>query len=174
MRRVTGPDGREWEVDVHWTGRPGKARRLPRVHAYWARRAERKAARKKRKEDDPPRWYDALDVIDFDLDGLIAVAIIVAIVVFVIFGAPILYLLAFDLLEILLLPVVAAGVVAWRTLRGTGFSLSASCGGHEQQRWNVVGVRQARAMERAIAEAVIAGGDVTTLFLHEKVDRVDE
>lgn len=156
-------------------GRPGKQHRLQRLHAYWTRRTERKAARKQRADEGSSRWFDhGFDKIDFDLDGMIAVAIIITVVALLIFGAPILYLLALDLLEILLLPVLAAMVVVWRTLRGSGFTLTAARDGKEVQRWHADGVGTARAMERSIAEAVAAGGDVTTLFVPENVDRVDE
>ena len=71
MRRVVSPDGRAWEVDVHWTGRSVRGRHFGRARQHLARaRARRKARRVNRKASRDTRWLDFFDVFDLDFDIL--------------------------------------------------------------------------------------------------------
>ena len=170
---MSSPDGRAWEVDVHWTGRQLRGRRLERARAHVNRKRQaRTVARAKRKDGDKARWFDFLDVVDLDFDGLVVVSILVVFVAALVFGAPIMSFLALDLLEVLFFPMIALVLLTWRAARGSAFALTAACEGVNIQRWQVKGVRTARAMERAIADALVAGGQAETLFHEDRVDAV--
>ena len=162
MRRVTDPSGVAWVVDVEWTGRR---------QGFWQRYRARK--RRKRKGlgdqlddlgDGPAHLFDVFDVFD---DGLAVIGALLALIAFVVaaivFG-PWIFVLLLDLLEILIFPILAGLIIAWRVLRKRPFALRAERMGVEVARWNVVGVLAARELEHSIAESVVAGGDVTTLY----------
>ena len=174
MRRVVSPDGRPWEVDVHWTGRSVRGRHFGRARQHLARaRARRKGRRGNRKESGDTRWPDFIAGFDLDFDILAVIAIAVGLGVAVYFGAPILSFLAVDAFEVVLFPLVALVLITWRALHRSSFTLTAECEGRELHRWQVTGVRVARAMERSIAEAVIAVGDPAGLFQEARCDVVD-
>lgn len=158
MRRVTNPLGVDWYVDVDWTGvRAGR-----RVE----RRLERRRARRVDcAEPDPPRrrsgWWEHLDFPELFPDefGLAVVAIVVVVLV-----RPWAFVLASDLIELMLFPLIAAGIVGWRVARNHAFTVVAARWDAPIAAWKVTGWREARHVERAIAEAIKVDADPGLLF----------
>lgn len=162
MRRVTDLEGVDWYVDVDWTGR--------RAGGRVERRLERR--RQRRADPAPPagsrrrrRWWDNLDFPDVFLDefGLWLLLTLVAVVVVVLVG-PWVLVLAIDLIEFVLFPLLAAGIVGWRVARKHAFTVVAARWDAPIAVWKVTGWREARRVERAIAEAIKVGGDPGLLF----------
>jgi hypothetical protein len=166
MRRVADPNGVAWNVDVSWTdvrfGTQYKRKREARARA----RRERVEA-KARGEEPAPRgsWLDYVPLPDVDLDGGIVFAVIVIVVaVIAVLAFPWLLVLFLDLAEILVFPLIAIVIISWRVLRKRPFTITADRGEERVAEWNVVGWREARRVERAVADAVVAGGDPVGLF----------
>ncbi len=157
MRRIDDPFGDRWTVDVEWTSR------------YLGSRIERRLRRRSRRDIRKRDWSSVFDGLDFlgGIGELGTAGIVVAIAILAVgatwaFG-PVLLVLALDLIELLLFPMIAAGVIAWRLRRRHAFSIVAIRQGHRIAQWCVVGVRETRRIEKAIAEAIRSGGDADTL-----------
>jgi hypothetical protein len=90
--------------------------------------------------------------------GLWAVVIVVVGAV-LFFAAPPLAALLVGLGELVLVLVAAIGVLVWRTLRRSAWSVVARSE-TEQYRWRVVGYRRARRLVRAASESIRAGSGV--------------
>jgi hypothetical protein len=165
MRRVTDPTGAAWTVDVSWTdvrfGTQFKRKREAR--------AERRRARAQAKARGEPvksrgSWLDGLDVVPFDLEGVVAVAVVVAVVILAVLLFPWLAVLLLDAAELLAFPLIAIVIIGWRASRRRPFTITAEREHEQVAEWRVVGVRVARRVERALADAIVAGGTVTELF----------
>lgn len=167
MRRVHDPNGVSWSVDVDWTGRRF-GHHLGRTRA-WAseRRARRKGSSPSTGDNLSALWElsgcipDELGVIGFVVFAIVAIVLLVLLTVFV---GPWMIALLLEAGELLIFPIVAIGVISWRAWRKRPFAIQAQRDGLEVATWHVVGVRQARRTEKALADAVAAGGDASILF----------
>lgn len=162
VRRVTDPAGVDWYVDVDWTGRRAGGRVERRLARRREHRAEQSRTAPGRRR---ARWWDRLDFpyIFGDEFGLWLLVVVVAVVVAVLLG-PWALVLAIDLIEILLFPLFAAVIVGWRVARKHAFTVVAARWDMPLAVWKVTGWREARRVERAIAEAIEVGGDPGLLF----------
>jgi hypothetical protein len=175
MRRVAGPNGVAWNVDVSWTdirfGTKYKRKRDARA------RAQRESDEARARGDEPaPRgsWLEYVDFPEVDsVAGIVAGIIVVALVVVAVLAFPWLLVLLLDLVELLLFPLIAIGIIAWRVLRKRPFTITADRWEERVAEWNVIGLREARRVERAVADAVVAGGDPVELFPEFATHRYD-
>jgi hypothetical protein len=164
VRRVTDPAGVRWSVDVSWTD----IRFGSRFYKLRAARDRRRRARAEgRAADGRTRWYDWIDV-PFDVDSFIALAVIIIVIALAILFFPWLFVLFLDLAELLIFPLLAVVIIAWRAARRRPFTITAERSDRRDDltapEWRVVGVRDARRVERAVADAIVAGGDPDALF----------
>jgi hypothetical protein len=165
MRRVTDPHGVAWNVDVSWTdihvGEQYKRKRAERARA----RRERAEART-REDERPSRWW-WLEGFFGSPDpawGFVAVVVIIVATFVAVFAFPWLLVLFLDFAELLAFPFLAAVIVGWRVTRRRPFTITAEHGGELVAEWSVVGWREARRVERAVADAIVAGGEPLELF----------
>ena len=158
---MTDPAGVDWYVDVDWTGRRAGGRVERRLARRREHRAERSRTAPNRRRD---RWWDH-DFPDIfgDEFGLWLLVVVVAVVVAVLLG-PWALVLAIDLIEFLLFPLFAAVIVGWRVAHKHAFTVVAARWDMPLAVWKVTGWREARRVERAIAEAIEVGGDPGLLF----------
>ncbi len=160
MRRIEDPLGMEWSVDVVWTNRYLGSRIERRLDGRNARRGDR---------NRDLSWIDdgveTLGVIgEMGTLGIMVVVAVLSVALTFAWG-PFLFVLVLDVVELLLFPLIAAGIIAWRVGRRHAFPVVAARRGDAIARWRVVGVREARRVEQAIAEAIKVGGDVELLFI---------
>jgi hypothetical protein len=165
VRRVADPNGVAWSVDVSWTD----IRFGSRFYRLRARRDERRRARAEGKAgSDGGAWFETIAELVGSLDNLVLVVVAVVAALFAILFFP--WLLAFflDFVLILIFPLLAIAVIAWRAARRRPFTITAERSDRRDDltapEWRVVGVREARRLERAVADAIVAGGDPDVLF----------
>jgi hypothetical protein len=165
MRRVTDPTGAAWTVDVSWTdvrfGTQFKRKR--------AARAERRRDRAHKKALGEPvesrgSWFDGLDVFPDDFGSVVAVIVVVVVVILAVLLFPWLTVLLLDAAELIAFPLIAIVIIGWRASRRRPFTITAEREHEPVAEWRVVGVRVARRVERALADAIVAGGAATELF----------
>lgn len=108
-------------------------------------------------------WIDPFGGID-DFPGFLVLLVVVAVLVAAVIAFPWLPALAFDLVDLLVFPVLAVVIVSWRVTRRYRFAIAAARDGVDVASWHVTGVRAARRIERAVADAICAGGDPAILF----------
>ena len=90
---------------------------------------------------------------------VVVVAVIAAVIAF-----PWLLVLFLDLAELLVFPLLALGIIGWRVARRRPFTITAERGNEVVAEWNVIGAREARRVERAVDDAIVAGGEPGGLF----------
>ncbi len=160
MHRVADPNGVAWNVDVSWTD-------IRFGTKYKRKREERARARRERAENRPQDgdeknrgwWLDGLDAFPDDTWSFVAVVGVIVVTFVAVLAFPWLLVPFIDLAELLLFPLIAIGIIAWRVMRRRPFTITADRGEDRVAEWNVVGLREARRVERAVAQAVVAGGD---------------
>lgn len=140
LRTVTAPDGTRHEVRIEWIG--NKLRRTPQ---QFTRRVRRMARSGK-------KFEPGFDGCVFDLEELfVAVIVIVAAVVLVLLVLP----LAWGLLELLLVVVLAAAVWSFRVLFRRPWSVVHRGPGEVTiEDWHVVGWRQAHRVMVEAADTI--------------------
>lgn len=166
MRRVTDPSGTKWRVDVAWTG-IYLGSRFSRYRRDRARRRRDLPRRDRRSGHDAFSALDVGDLVASILDSLGGIALVVGVIVAIValvFVFPWILVLFLDLAEILVFPIAAVAIIVWRVARHRPFVITADHGVEPILTWEVVGWREARRIERAIADAVVAGGDPEHLF----------
>ena len=122
--KVVDPDAVEWEVGRRWLERPG-----------WSRR---------RDVDGDGWWY----ADGGDVDGLLGIALVVAFVLLLVFGLPL-------LVAVLGLVVALGGLVA-RVLLGRPWLVEAR-NERGELAWRVRGVRRSRRAVEEVAAALARG-----------------
>jgi hypothetical protein len=164
MRRVADPHGLMWSVDVSWTdvqfGTRFRRKRAERAKE-WRGRADAKAHGR----DLGGSWFDYVDIAAVDsISAIVAGVVFTALVVIAVAIFPWLLVLFLDLALILVFPLLALGIIGWRVTRRRPFTITADWEGERVAEWRVVGLREARRVERAVADAIVAGGDPVELF----------
>jgi hypothetical protein len=165
MRRVVGPDGVAWNVDVSWTDlRLGGNFRERRRRRANERRDRAVSPAHGRDGKDRGWWLGALEAFPDDTWSFVAVVAVIVVTVVAVFAFPWLLVLFLDFAELLAFPLLALIIVGWRVTRRRPFTITAERGGELVAEWRVVGLREARRVERAVADAVVAGGEPPELF----------
>jgi hypothetical protein len=166
MRRVADPNGGTWSVDVSWTDLQ-----------FWSMLTRKRRQRAQKRNSDAPAspheseetgGPDVLDVagqlLPDDFPGIFAVIAVVVVVIVAVIAFPWLLVLFLDLAELLVFPLLALGIIGWRVARRRPFTITAERGNEVVAEWNVIGAREARRVERAVADAIVAGGEPAELF----------
>jgi hypothetical protein len=170
MRRVLDPSGVGWSVDVAWTdvrlGANLERRREARERKRRARsKPDSEGAAETAGDRDASPWIDVFtSFIPDELGAIVAVVAVGILVVLAVLAFPWLLVLLLDFAELLAFPLLALVIVGWRVMRRRPFTITAARGRRLQASWWVVGWREARRVERAVADAIVAGGEAVDLF----------
>jgi hypothetical protein len=154
-----------WSVDVSWTD----IRFLTQITRLQNRRAKARREREQAKVEGKTErrggsWIDALSAAPSDFGDVLVLGVVVLVVILLVLAFPWLLVLFLDIAELLVFPLIAIVVIGWRVARRRPFPITAMRDHEPVARWRVVGVRDARRVERAIADAIVAGGDPVVLF----------
>lgn len=144
--KVTDRHGRTWTIRRHWLRRdPGRG-----ISARWRAARERRAARRRgrRSDDDGSSWFDWIPIPD---DFLIVIAGVLAIVVFVFFGVPLLL----GLFDLVFLLIMSVGGVIGRVLFRRPWTVEAVSDRGDRRELQVVGLRNSGLAKRTLASEVL-------------------
>ncbi|MGD9795829.1 MAG: hypothetical protein AB7V43_20370 [Acidimicrobiia bacterium] len=147
--KVTDPRGTEWTIARRW---------LPRYEGRGLRERWRQHARRRssRERSSDSSWWDLLNVGDVgdSLSGfLIAIAVIIAALLLIFFGLPLLLAL-FDVVVVIVMAVV--GVIS-RVVFRRPWSIDARSSTGERRSIEVVGLREGRRAIASLRDDIASG-----------------
>ena len=152
-RRVTAPDGTEWEVSVDWTRRPV---RLP--HAYRLGTGRKDAGDVASSALDMPSFGDhGVGFADLADDVLVTIVAVIVLIV----GGLLVWFVIWPLLaiatELAVVATIAVAGLVGRLFFGRPWVIEAVSAGGTEHRWQVRGIAAARRTIDEVADRLAAG-----------------